>query len=132
DRHASQVIGKMPTPAWILFGEFHCARNQIPKKLFKLKPNSKITDIQQNEDRLALKRLKDFGSKKTLIFKSGSKHPIQLFCLLHTPLWVKWQSYLDHAGRIDEQKEPLDVHEQISWSIETLYQFLDDPRYPKL
>jgi hypothetical protein len=80
-----------------------------------------------------LKRLATTTTKKSLVLKSKrDRMGIELYCVLHTPLWVKYQSYLEqhlHASDQDEF-EALDAHEQISWSLKTLAQFLNDPRYP--
>ena len=111
----------------------------LPREILRLCPDKKICVIQQNDDKATLKHMNELSRKKTLVLKAKPKlfegsPPLDLFCVLHTPLWIKWQSYLEKHLKSEEQFEEsgegLDPHEQIAWSLETLYQFLEDPRYP--
>jgi hypothetical protein len=134
DQIASRRLALLNERTWVLSGEYHCARPHLPKKLKQLSPLRSLAVVQQNDDRAGLKYLGHLSSEKTLILKSPSKDKTPLFCLLHTPLWVKWQSYLDRylltTDRSQERETQLDLRDQIIWSLQTLLQFLNDPRYP--
>lgn len=132
DRSAAKIINKLDARTWVLFGEFHCARPHLPSELLKLNKDLSICILQQNPDKLHLKNLKEMSAaKRDLIFKSGSKHQAPMFAILHTPLWLKWQSFLDQHRRSQITLDPVDPHDQISWSIRTLVDFLKDRRYPQ-
>jgi hypothetical protein len=133
DEAVSKTIANCRKKLWILFGEYHCARPHLPHLVQKLRPSARLLVIQQNDDRASLKRLTQPNVPKTLILKSARKRfGISLYCVLHTPLWVKYQSYLEkHLQASDEdEREALDASDQITWSLRTLSQFLNDPRYP--
>lgn len=131
DEEAAKRISQLSGPSWIFFGEFHCARSHLPAKLRSMDSKKKIVVLQQNEDRLLASHLHEIGTKRCLYFQSKSPSPITLFCALHTPAWVKWQSYLDQQTRIQGDESLISAQEQIHWSLETLWTFLKDPRYPQ-
>lgn len=149
DHQAAKNIAKTKSLTWILFGEHHCSRQHIPKLVHHLASQSRILVVQQNDDEATLKYLSKYKPTKPLILrgpdwlpssksKQNSKeiHPIVLFHVLHTPLWIKWQSFLERHLRPAGDDEALgedgvDPQNQISWSVQTLMQFLDDPRYLK-
>lgn len=130
DRKAARRLAKLESKTWVLMGAFHCARAHLPQELQKLRPEVKISVLQQNDDRLGLKYLKKLEHRSNLIFKAPKKKSIELFCILHTPLWVKWQSYLDAHNSLEESRIDFNAQDQIIWSVQTLAQFLEDPRYP--
>ena len=129
DEEAAMRISQFSGPSWIFFGEFHCARPHLPMCLRTLNSKKKIVVLQQNEDRLLEQHLQEISSHRRLYFQSKSSSSIDLFCALHTPAWVKWQSYLDQQNRIEGDESPISAQEQIHWSLETLWSFLKDPRY---
>jgi uncharacterized iron-regulated protein len=141
DQFAAKELAKSIAPTWVLFGEFHCARAHIPKLLQKAQPLKKLTVLQQNTDHLSLRLLNELSPNKSMVLKakplkiSKGSEPIELFSLLHTPLWLKWQSYLERqlkrSGSFGESEELVDLQDQINWSLKTLFSFLKDPRYPK-
>jgi len=129
DRDAAKLLSKVTRKCWVLFGEFHCARTHLPMELKKLNPTLQVMVVQQNNDALERKFLATRMQSKDLIFSEPIRSPIPLFCILHTPLWVKWQSYLDAHIIQRDDTSPLDAQEQISWCLKTLYDFLEDRRY---
>jgi hypothetical protein len=131
DRAATQRILKEGESSWVLFGEFHCARPHLPKLLLKAAPEKQLVILQQNTDKLQLQHLKEMRPQKDLIFESSLRSGPRLFCVLHTPLWVKWQSFLDLHVRHQIEFPEVDAQEQIVWCLKTLVKFLKDPRYPQ-
>jgi len=131
DQASAKIIAKLKANCWILFGEFHCARPHLPAEVLKHSPAQKLLVIQQNTDNLHLKHLESMTPKKDLIFEDTQNRRIPLFCILHTPLWIKWQSYLDHQIQKQNEIYSIDAQDQIAWSLKTLYSFLKDPRYPR-
>lgn len=129
DRDMIARLDRVSGKTWVLVGEFHAARPHLPLALQKSQPHRQILCVQQNDDRLGLKLLKALSSGRNIVFESKEKKGIPLFCILHTPLWIKWQSYLDHHLRDEDHENRIDTQEQILWCIHTLHQFFDDPRY---
>ncbi|PIR22810.1 MAG: hypothetical protein COV44_06535 [Deltaproteobacteria bacterium CG11_big_fil_rev_8_21_14_0_20_45_16] len=129
DRSAAQTLSELKGKSWVLFGEFHCARQHLPFEVAALNANLELMIVQQNSDALEKKFLAKRIQSKDLIFCDLSKAQIPLFCILHTPLWVKWQSYLDAHIIQRDDTSPLDAQEQISWCLRTLLDFLEDSRY---
>lgn len=134
DREMSKILAACKTPSWALVGEFHCARPHLPKLILQANSTLKLCIVQQNEDRLFLRHLKEMKLGRDLIFEAAHKKAeARLFCILHTPIWLKWQSYLNHHIRnLELETQNLDATEQISWSLKQLTEFFDDPRYPRL
>jgi len=135
DQFAANLIAK-ETKVWILFGEHHCARPHLPALVAALHPRSSAVVLQQNDDRLSLQRLSLLQKKSQVLKAPIGKFPqIALFNYLHTPVWMKWQSFLEwhlHSPE-DYQSEftsQIDAREQMLWCLRTLYDFLEDARYP--
>jgi hypothetical protein len=132
DRFAANRLKDQVGPVWILMGEFHCTPSHLPHLL----RGHKVV-LQQNIDSESLKRMADWSVKKSLYLRGRSQKrglgTTDLFCLLHTPPWVKWQSYWEHQQRIMDstvESEPLQALDQVRWSLKTLHHYLEDPRYP--
>ena len=134
EAEAAKRLESLAKPCWILFGEFHCARPHLPRLLQKKLPHRQILILQQNDDREGLKRLKTISEKKSILLRAPSAKSLDLFCLLHTPVWMKWQSFNErHSFLSDESSQILsssiDLQEQLSWCVKTLYEFLSDKSY---
>lgn len=130
DLLAAKQISQSMEPLWVLFGEFHCAREHLPKLVRELNLDKSTVVIQQNIDHLQLKGLKESFKQKDKIYADATNKKIPLFCILHTPLWVKWQSYLTQHIRKLEDSSSFDPTDQIHWSMNELSSFLEDSRYP--
>ncbi len=142
DKDAAKKLASIDGRVWVLFGEYHCARTHLPQRLIQNRKDLKILVLQQNDDRCAERRFKEIHETRNLVLEAPpisivkhQSHPIFLFCVLHTPLWIKYQSYLENHLQnyddIDDHAESSDPHDQIRWSIKTLISFLKDPRYPE-
>ena len=133
DQEATRRLQAYEGKVWVLFGEHHLASAHIPRLLSKAHPASRLCVIQQNHDRTGLQHLDSQKSPKTLLLHRTLSVNHQFFCVLHCPLWMKWQSFLEWQMQLsneDFSPEGFDVHEQLSWSLRTLYEFLSDNRTP--
>ncbi len=137
DRSMAGMLAKQPTPTWALVGEFHCARPHLPQQIVALDKTKSITIVLQNDDRLTLKHQniqRETDSEREAIYsvaKSSQWPTIDVFSVLHTPLWIKYQSLMEHylEGEDREGGDIADPRAQIVWSLKTLDRFLRDPRY---
>lgn len=130
DQMAARRALQQARPSWLFIGEMHCARPHLARLLRLKSPDLEVLSLQQNEDRLALKHLKQMKTKSSLMFLSQHPKLGEVFCLLHTLPWVKWQSDLNFKIRQEEGYSELDPHDQILWSLRTLKDFFEDRRYP--
>ena len=141
DRFAAEKIGRLKERQWILFGEYHCAPSHLPAEVAAYVPESRMTIVLQNDDQATLQKLSKLSANQTMILSTRPKSKgrytkkMDMFCVLHTPLWIKWQSYLDRQLKTsddsaDELYEGIQAHDQMLWSLQTLVSFLEDPRYP--
>jgi len=127
DRFASEKLRTLNLRTWVLIGAYHCARSHLPNLLKKQSSQMRITVLQQDDDRLGIKLLKS-STRKHRIFQAPTRNGIDLFCVQHSPVWVKWQSVL---SQLDPQETSAPTLDQMNWYLETLYHFFEDPRYPK-
>jgi uncharacterized iron-regulated protein len=133
DLDAVKKMKEYRSSVWALFGEHHLASEHMPKLLSNARPDSRICIIQQNHDKTGLQNLESQKSPKTVIFSKSMNQQLQFYCILHCPLWMKWQSFLEWQMQLsneDFSPEGFDVQEQLNWSLSTLYDFLSDNRNP--
>ncbi len=94
DQHAAEKIveAKQKFPEaliYAIYGDLHLAKGHLPKKIQKLDPKLAVLSLFQNVDELYFKNLVS-GKLRSEIWQRG---PDQ-YCLMESPPWVKWQSYL--------------------------------------
>ena len=97
DRHAARLIrqSQMANPGsllYVLFGDLHLAEDHLPgaiSRAYRGKP-PQILRLFLNSERLYFRmaRKGDVGPQRA--FKASRRR----YCLLTSPPWVKWQSYL--------------------------------------
>ncbi|MCB0343292.1 MAG: ChaN family lipoprotein [Pseudobdellovibrionaceae bacterium] len=96
DEHAASVIGEISARhpeclIYVLYGDLHLAKRHLPEKLRKkLSGGGACVTIFQNSERLYFQ-----------LARKGLEHEVEVmassnlrFCILGSPPWVKWQSYL--------------------------------------
>lgn len=130
DQFAAERISQFEGPTWILAGEFHCSSTHLPLEIHKINKKLKICVVHQNVDRLHLQYLNKMTLARDLVLEKHFSSHLKMFCVLHTPLWVKWQSYLQNHIERENELHPIDPRDQIEWSLKELQQFFEDPRYP--
>jgi len=138
---ARRLLPHISERTWVLFGEHHVARPHLPRLMKLAMGERRIMVVQQNDDQASLRHLDALKKKSTLILESRARasksEGIRLFCVLHTPIWIKWQSFLERQVHgniepilVEDAVEALDPRDQILWSLKMLLKFLQDPRYP--
>jgi hypothetical protein len=95
DRHAAQVLTSviLRNPGaliYSIFGDLHMAGPHLPKVVSKnLKRQPRAVYLYQNSERLYFTLAKKGLEASVHLMRRGSR-----FCVLSSPPWVKWQSYL--------------------------------------
>jgi hypothetical protein len=75
---------------YVIYGDLHLASSHLPKlvlQTIKHKPRHVI--LYQNSERLYFSLAQKGLEKRVHVMKKGNR-----FCVLSSPPWVKWQSYL--------------------------------------
>lgn len=96
DRHAAGVIAKVARDKkteellYVLFGDLHIAREHLQKQIKKKWNGAKISAVYLNPEKLYFQFYKKNQDHTTSIVRFSR----QEFCLIESPPWVKWQSYL--------------------------------------
>jgi hypothetical protein len=130
DAYAAQIIKKSLNEksqalVYIIFGELHLADTHLPQavvKALKTPPRSIKIYLNCEPVYFALEK-----KKKTDL--DVVKFNASTFCVLSSPPWVQWQSYLmfldqDADDPLQEQNEEADFTDRVSAMIEVLCQDL--------
>ncbi len=128
DRHMSKIIQSNFDPAketlYVLVGELHLAEKHLPKQLKSLKrlPSKKIVLLHLDSEKLYFDLLKKKKENRVDVLRKAN----QQFCMLNSPPWVKWQSYLlyleqTYDSDLERQEEGLiDLTDHVHRMIEIL------------
>lgn len=118
DRHAARLIvekweEKKTDLVYAVFGDLHLAGPHLPKAIRKLSSDVKITTVFQNAEELYFSIVKKGLEQNVDVLKLKPGK----FCVLGSPPWVKWQSYLMYLEEAyDQDIEGLDIQDQFhSW-----------------
>lgn len=114
---AKQVIGlveKFPKAlVYVIVGDLHLANAHLPYEMKAIKPQLKVVKVLQNSEHLYFRLAKRGQEHRIETMTSGRDR----FCVLSSPPWVKWQSYLifleqkyDH----DQENDPPDLTEEVT------------------
>jgi hypothetical protein len=122
DQKIAAEILRAPAPVWCLLGAFHVARPHVPHQILRRSPTIRLVSLQQDDETLSQ------TPHRQRVYADPRKSGAKLFCVQHSPAWLKWQSLWMHLER-EERVES--AEDQIRWCLETLQQFFEDPRYPK-
>jgi hypothetical protein len=105
DLHAArELLGislKHPkSTIYCLFGDLHLAKKHLPQKIeeiFGINHGDFVARVFLNSEKLFFKnRDSIFGKQEVL------KHSENKYCIISSPPWIKWQSYLIHLeGVVD-------------------------------
>lgn len=106
---------------YVVVGELHLASGHLPRLLRGgLKKTGQMMTIFQDVESLWFK----LASKRQESHVDILKGPENRFCLMVSPPWMKWQSYLiylEHAYDRDLQEEPaIDYSDHVTSLIEVL------------
>lgn len=122
DQHAAKILveawqAQKPDLIYAIFGDLHLADPHLPKAIRHAAKGRelKITTVFQNAEELYFSVLKKGLEQNIDVLKAKSGK----FCVLGSPPWVKWQSYLmylEEAYDQDLDQDGLDIHDQFhSW-----------------
>lgn len=88
---------------YVMVGELHLAHAHLPEEWQKLSPNSQAVIIYQDAEDLYFRLAEQARDQVVDVLRSGER-----FCLMVSPPWVKWQSYLTYL----EQTYDRDLDEE--------------------
>jgi len=92
---------------FVVIGEWHLASEHIPKRLqSKLRGTNDIMVVHQDVEQLYFKLAQKDREGSTEILKASNNR----FCLMVSPPWMKWQSYLMYL----EQAYDRDLQEDLA------------------
>lgn len=83
---------------YVLVGELHLALNHLPSGWRRLDPRSPFCVIYQDAETLYFRLAEQAKEDRVELLRKGSR-----FCLMVSPPWVKWQSYLVYLERAFDQ-----------------------------
>ena len=88
---------------YCIFGDLHLAKNHLPLRITQLDRHIKPTVVFQNSEKLYFRLAKSNLENKVDILRGANNR----FCIIGSPPWVKWQSYLMYL----EENYDLDISE---------------------
>ncbi len=106
-----------------VIGEYHLAKKNLPQQIVTEDKGLKgrITVLHLDSPELYFKLAKR-GQESSVEIMAADDH---VYCLMVSPPWMKWQSYLmflDHTldQEIEEDQEDVDLTEHVSRSVDIL------------
>ncbi len=95
DEHIAETIvsfceNNQDALIYVIVGDLHIASDHVPSEIKKINPQLKVLSIFQNSEKLYFDLLEQGLENRVDIMKSKSFQ----YCILTSPPWVKWQSYL--------------------------------------
>lgn len=113
DWTAAKILGFLKEDpgalVFVVIGEWHLASSHLPLKLRKsLKNRSDLAIVHQDNERLYFKLAAKKQESGADILRSSTAQPN--FCLMVSPPWMKWQSYLMYL----EQAYDRDLQEDLA------------------
>ena len=122
DQHAAELMvqvwdQKKPDLVYAIFGDLHLAEPHLPRAI-RRQPGGrdlKLTTVFQNAEELYFSVVKKGLEQSVDVMRAEAGK----FCVLGSPPWVKWQSYLmylEEAYDQDLDHDGLDIQDQFhSW-----------------
>lgn len=105
DEHCADLIAqwlrKEPqTLIYVIIGDLHLAERHLPLAIEKRAPvDSKVLTILQNSEHLYFRLAKARQEQKVEVMRASGGR----FCVLGSPPWVKWQSYLMYLEQTEDR-----------------------------
>lgn len=121
DQHAASILNRIYNNRdrdeliYVIYGDLHIAKDHLPAQLEELSGPLKSVSLYLNPEKVyfeVVKKHKDLTKGVILKFSETE------YCLLDSPPWVKWQSYLLYLEEnideaLDEDEQGLDFTEHI-------------------
>lgn len=105
DKFASQILSQACKEKqkeeliYVIFGDLHIAREHLPKQIKKQLPKVNLATVYLNPEKLYFQFFKKNQEHVSSVIQFSKNE----FCLLESPPWVKWQSYLIHLNHSYDQ-----------------------------
>lgn len=115
----NKYMNELKKKAVVIYGDFHLAKEHIPKQLRALNKKIKIVRIFQNPEELFFKIIKNKNHLDVDLLQDKND-----FCLLSVPPWVKWQNYLLYLDEQGDKYYNKYYSEEIDFS-DRVYRYLD-------
>jgi len=124
DRDMAAVIGKLRAEnpealIYVVVGEWHLASNHLPRRVRKPGDNGEVLVLFQDIEQLYFRAARSNVSASEYLRASSNR-----FCLMVSPPWMKWQSYLmylEHAYDRDLQEDlAIDYSDHVASLVEVL------------
>ncbi len=129
DRASSKKIAEITVKnpqalIYVLFGDLHVAKDHLPHFTREiLGKKVKIVSIFQNSERLYWKLAHKKLEEKVEVLQLRK----DAFCIVNTPPWYKWQSYLDFLEKRTDGDENSDLVDSIHKYSQLICQILGVP-----
>ncbi len=103
DQHIASIVNQeklknIKALIYIVIGDLHLAQDHMPKEINYINSTLKTISVFQNSEKLYFDLLKSKLENKVDILKSN----IDQYCIITSPPWVKWQSYLMYLEANDD------------------------------
>ena len=128
DRFMAQIISerwaRRKQLIYAIVGEYHLAREHLPKEIYQLTGECPKV-IHQNSEKLYFQWIEKRSESQVEVMRSQEGQ----FCVLSSPPWVRWQSYLiylekTHDKHLDFEGEELVGGMDYTDFVSSLVQFL--------
>lgn len=97
DQHASQILRKTHQQKnsdeliYVIYGDLHIAKEHLPRRVTeKMHPAPKYVILYLNPEKIYFQLVRKNLEHKINVVRFSKNE----FCLIESPPWVKWQSYL--------------------------------------
>lgn len=128
DDHAAEILKRLyftkssEDLLYVIYGDLHIAKDHLPTQfLDRIEESVKTVSIYLNPERIYFDLAKQNKSPEGVVLKFSDDE----FCLLESPPWVKWQSYLLFLEEnIDEVLEEEDRQLDYTEHVQSLMQLI--------
>ncbi len=105
---------------YVLVGEMHLAHSHLPDAWQSKRPSDQCTIIHQDAESLYFRLAMRARDQAVDVMRSGHR-----YCLMVSPPWVKWQSYLmfleqTYDRELDEEGESIDHSDHVQSLVDLL------------
>ncbi len=103
DQHIAQALVNAKKQnkdalVYLVIGDLHLSEDNLPAQIRSLQPEYNTVSVFQNSEKLYFDLLEEGLENKVDILKSKKNQ----YCILTSPPWVKWQSYLMYLESCDD------------------------------
>ncbi|MCB9026810.1 MAG: ChaN family lipoprotein [Bdellovibrionaceae bacterium] len=120
----TKLIQKFPEATiYTIFGDLHLASNHLPNYIKEVigKPQFKMAQVFLNSERLYFQLAKKNLEMEVEVLRSKNSR----FCIMSSPPWVKWQSYLmflegAYDDDLEEDYDKIDFTDHVAQLVEVM------------